>query len=110
MSNSYEYQISVSNIFTAESPEDAILQMIGCLLDRAYTLGYRYDNLDTGSCGFMDAEVIGDMNNSGWSPSPVGDRQQQAMDAEAEEESKQKDIVLADWRHQAAIKGRREKS
>jgi hypothetical protein len=35
------YEISVSNYFDADDPEDAVRQMVAWLVDQAHTAGYR---------------------------------------------------------------------
>lgn len=51
-----EYEVSVHNFFTAESPEDAVLQMAAWLADNAYQAGYRVKT-DDGEA-FIDAEEL----------------------------------------------------
>lgn len=53
-----EYRISVSNIFEAESFEDAVLQMVAWLHENAYAAGYRVENHATGESRFIDAERV----------------------------------------------------
>lgn len=49
-----EYTVQVSNIFEADSPEDAVLQMASWLIDWAYEAGYRVYGPD-GIERFLDA-------------------------------------------------------
>lgn len=51
-----EYTVSVSNKFTAETPEDALRQMVAWLDDNAAKAGYRID--DGGGSVFLDAETV----------------------------------------------------
>ena len=59
-----EYTIRVSNIFEAESFEDAVLQMVAWLDENAYAAGYRVDNNSTGESRFIDAERLNHADNS----------------------------------------------
>ena len=56
----YEYTVSIANIFEAESHEDAIMQMAEWLTAHggANQGGYRSTNADTGESVFIDAERI----------------------------------------------------
>jgi hypothetical protein len=51
-----DYTISVSNIFEAESFEDAVSQMVEWINENAYAAGYRVVNEATGESRFIDAE------------------------------------------------------
>lgn len=51
-----EYTVSVSNVFEASAPEDAVMQMAAWLDDYAYEAGYRVIS-ETDSV-FIDAETI----------------------------------------------------
>jgi hypothetical protein len=51
------YEVTVSNIFSAESHEDAVLQMAAWLSDEAYRAGYRVTEID-GESKFIDAEHL----------------------------------------------------
>lgn len=54
------YEVRVSNFFDAESPEDALRQMVAWLDDNAHKAGYRIIHIPEES-SFMDAEdVLGD--------------------------------------------------
>ena len=57
-----EYEVEVRNTFTASSPEDAVQQMVGWLLDNAHKAGYRvFDRTEdqTDDRGvFIDAEDV----------------------------------------------------
>lgn len=59
---SITYTVSVENIFTADSPQDAVRQMVAWLDDHAGEAGYRVDDpecpgrLDL----FIDAELLRD--------------------------------------------------
>ena len=51
------YMVSVSNIFEdAESPEDAVRQMVEWLQENAHAAGYRVEPQDGGTSSFIDAE------------------------------------------------------
>ena len=52
-----EYTVSVANSFEADSPEDAVLQMVAWLYDVAGQAGYRVTWDDEGST-FIDAEDL----------------------------------------------------
>ena len=58
------YTVSVSNIFDADSPEDAIMQMIAYLQDQAHCSGYRVEwesivsDMFRSHSVFIDAEAI----------------------------------------------------
>lgn len=54
-----DYKVSVANIFEADSPEDAVLQMVEWLIDSARHTGYRVINMETDASCFLDAEDIG---------------------------------------------------
>jgi len=58
MQNNAEYRISVSNIFDAESFEDAVDQMVHWLNEHTFTAGYWVSNLETGESRFIDAENL----------------------------------------------------
>lgn len=51
-----EFEVSVRNIFEADSAEDAVLQMAAWLSDYAYQIGYRVENENMSL--FIDAEDI----------------------------------------------------
>jgi hypothetical protein len=55
-----DYEVSVSNTFEAESPQDALSQMVAWVADHAYQIGYRVvDAEDPSRCNvFIDAEDI----------------------------------------------------
>lgn len=55
-----DYEVSIANIFEAESHKDAIEQMIEWLLSHggATCGGYRSTNQETGSSQFIDAETL----------------------------------------------------
>jgi hypothetical protein len=44
--NLVTYEVSVRNTFDAESPEDAVRQMIEWIINNAPHTGYRVENLD----------------------------------------------------------------
>jgi len=51
-----DYVVTISNIFEAESPEDAVIQMAEWLLENCQQAGYRVVNDNTGESWFIDAE------------------------------------------------------
>lgn len=51
-----EYEVSVSNIFLATDPQDALAQMTSWIDEAVYVAGYRVKNNDTGESWFIDAE------------------------------------------------------
>jgi hypothetical protein len=54
-----EYEVSIRNIFMAESPEDAVAQMAAWLNDNTYQAGYRVELTRRPSESvFIDAEKI----------------------------------------------------
>jgi hypothetical protein len=57
-----EFRVRVSNVFTADSPEDAVRQMVEWLLDNAAWTGYKVDSFaEDGSLlgtSFIDAEDV----------------------------------------------------
>ena len=57
--NRVSYEVSVTNTFDAECPEDAVRQMIDWLVDNAPSTGYRVHNSDTGALiGFYDGDDV----------------------------------------------------
>lgn len=52
------YTVSVSSIFEADNPEDAVMQMAAWLDEYAYFAGYRVDNNDKNLSFFIDAEIL----------------------------------------------------
>lgn len=53
-----DYIVQVSNIFEADSPEDAVIQMAEYLLENSQLCGYRVINDETGESVFIDAEDV----------------------------------------------------
>jgi hypothetical protein len=53
-----EYTVSVSNTFEANSPEDAVSQMILWIEEVARHAGYRWENETGFMTGFIDADTI----------------------------------------------------
>jgi hypothetical protein len=56
-----EYQVELTNVFEADSHEDAVIQFIGWALDNATTAGYRvfpYTNTGPGNSLFIDGEDV----------------------------------------------------
>ena len=56
-----EYEVSVSCNFEAESPEDALAQMVAWITENGDSVGYRIKNNETLESIFIDAEKI-DLN------------------------------------------------
>lgn len=52
-----DYKVTVSCIFEAASPEDAVAQMVGWISDNAYSAGYRVYPPGEDSI-FIDADDI----------------------------------------------------
>jgi hypothetical protein len=52
-----EYKVSVSCMFDADNPEDAVRQMAAWISDEAYSAGYRVDPPGEDSF-FIDADTI----------------------------------------------------
>lgn len=55
------YRVDVSNLFEADSPEDAIKQMAAWLVEGSYTAGYRVwleHDWPNGPSHFIDAEEL----------------------------------------------------
>jgi hypothetical protein len=53
-----QYNVTISNSFDADSPEDALRQMVAYLVDYAPQAGYRVTNMDTAASVFLDAEDV----------------------------------------------------
>lgn len=52
------YEVTLANIFEADSPEDAVGQMATWASDHAYQAGYRVTNTRSGQSMFIDAEDV----------------------------------------------------
>lgn len=53
-----EYEVEVRNIFEAESPEDAVIQMAEWLAENARITAYRVGVFGSDVTEFIDAEKI----------------------------------------------------
>ena len=54
-----DYTVQVANVFEAETPEDAVNQMVAYLQDTADRAGYRVQSADGREDVFIDAEGFG---------------------------------------------------
>lgn len=53
-----QYIVTVANFFAADSPEDALRQMVAYLDDYRTKAGYRVENYETGASSFIDAKTV----------------------------------------------------
>lgn len=51
------FTITLSNVFEADSPLDALSQMVAWTTDNAYSAGYRIED-EQGNSVFIDAESV----------------------------------------------------
>jgi hypothetical protein len=52
------YEVSVACVFEADSPEDAVRQMVAWVSEQAHMAGYRWERFNPGATGFIDAEDL----------------------------------------------------
>lgn len=53
-----EYQVSLSDTFEADSPQDAVAQFVVWAIDNAHRTMHRVTNVDTDESWFIDAEDV----------------------------------------------------
>lgn len=56
--NAHTYQVSLSNTFEADSPQDAVAQFVVWAIDNAHRTMHRVTNVDTDESWLIDAEDV----------------------------------------------------